>query len=129
VYTERNYKTKKELTAAFAAGKMIAIFQPGPFGGGPINGNVALEGPHYPQPHKWYASGTAKDSVLVTLGGKTVAQLQAKIQAKFFKDALKCGTCYTCVTQHVDLIKLQDDGTCPCTDGLCPCGKAKGGRE
>jgi hypothetical protein len=24
----------------------------------PENGTVYLEGPHYPEPHKWYAQGT-----------------------------------------------------------------------
>lgn len=57
MYTEINFKTKKELKAAVAAGKKITVYQPGPFGGYPVpNSSICLEGPHYPQPHKWYAS-------------------------------------------------------------------------
>lgn len=66
MYTERNFKTKKALKEAVAAGERVTVYQPGPFGGNePDNGAVALEGPHYPAPHSWYAEGTLKDGVLV----------------------------------------------------------------
>lgn len=66
MYTTRNFKTKKELKAAIEAGEIIRVYQPGPFGGNePMNGNVTLEGPHYPEPHKWYATGTLKDGKLI----------------------------------------------------------------
>jgi hypothetical protein len=26
---------------------------------------VTLEGPHYPQPHRWYAEATVRDGVIV----------------------------------------------------------------
>lgn len=59
-----NPKTKKELKDRVAAGEKIRIYQPGPFGTGSIRsaGKYAVEGPHYPQPHKWYASVTLDDS-------------------------------------------------------------------
>lgn len=63
-YTAINFKTKKELKQAVAAKKAIAVFAPG-LGNVPRDGRVFLEGPHYPEPHKWYASGTMKDGVLV----------------------------------------------------------------
>jgi hypothetical protein len=66
VYTHTNFKSKKELREAVAAGKRVTVFQPGPFGGNePDNGVVTLEGPHYPAPHRWYASATLKDGVVV----------------------------------------------------------------
>jgi hypothetical protein len=66
MYTTINFKTKKALKEAVAAGKEIGIYQPGPFGGNePQNGTVALEGPHYPEPHKWYATATIKDGRVV----------------------------------------------------------------
>ncbi len=66
MYTSRDFNTKKELKEAVARGERVTIYQPGPFGGNePRNGNVALEGPHYPKPHTWYATGTLKDGVLV----------------------------------------------------------------
>lgn len=56
MYTTENFKTKKALKEAVAAGKFITVYQPGPFGGNePRDGWVAVEGPHYPEPHRWYA--------------------------------------------------------------------------
>lgn len=65
MYCRKNFATKKELIAEFKSGRPIYVFQPGPFGGGSINGNVCLEGPHYPQPHKWYASAEVQNCVVV----------------------------------------------------------------
>ena len=68
MYTTTNFKTKKALKEAIANGDKVRIFQPGPFGGNePSDGVVALEGPHAPQPHRWYAQGTLKDGVLVSV--------------------------------------------------------------
>jgi hypothetical protein len=63
-YTTKNYKTKKALKEDVAAGIRVTVFQPG-LGTVPENGTVALEGPHYPAAHSWYAEGTMKDGVLV----------------------------------------------------------------
>ena len=66
MYTDKNYRTKKALKEAVKNGDQVTVYQPGPFGGNsPSNGRVALEGPHYPEPHKWYASATLKDGVVV----------------------------------------------------------------
>ena len=68
MYTVKNFRTKKALREALAAGEQIAIYQPGPFGGNePNNGVVALEGPHYPAAHTWYAQGTMRDGALVAV--------------------------------------------------------------
>jgi hypothetical protein len=65
-YTDRNFKTKKALKEAVANGEEVTIFQPGPFGGSaPRDGTAHLEGPHYPQPHTWYAQATMKDGLVV----------------------------------------------------------------
>jgi hypothetical protein len=53
-YTDRNFKTKKDLKAAVAAGD-VTVFAPGPFGGAVMDGLCYLEGPHFPKPHTWYA--------------------------------------------------------------------------
>lgn len=63
-YTGPNFKTKKALKEALAKGQNIGVYQPG-LGTVPINGVVYLEGPHFPEPHKWYATGTMKDGKLV----------------------------------------------------------------
>jgi hypothetical protein len=80
MYTRKNFKSKKALKEAVAAWNAyemngpdngqnpdaVTYFQPGPFGGNePRNGTFCCEGPHYPAPHKWYATCTAKDGVIV----------------------------------------------------------------
>ena len=66
MYSVINFKTKEALKEAVANGERVEVFQPGPFGGNaPANGSVCLEGPHYPEPHKWYASCELKDGAIV----------------------------------------------------------------
>lgn len=66
MYTETNYKSKKALKEAVAAGKEVRYYQPGPFGGNePKDGPVFIEGPHYPEPHRFYAECIAKDGKIV----------------------------------------------------------------
>lgn len=66
MYTHRNFRTKKELKEAVAGGQEVTVYQPGPFGGGPVaDGTCYLEGPHYPSPHSWYAQATVKDGKVV----------------------------------------------------------------
>ena len=65
-YVNPNFKTKKALKEAVQEGKEIEVFQPG-LGTVPENGTVYLEGPHYPEPHKWYAQGTMKDGKLIAI--------------------------------------------------------------
>jgi len=83
MYTDRNFKTKKEFKAAVEAWNKatasvdahpvdvpyplpVTYHQPGPFGGNePRDGVAYFEGPHYPQAHKWYAKGTLVNGVVV----------------------------------------------------------------
>lgn len=66
MYTTHNYKTKKALKEALAAGVRVEYYQPGPFGGNePKNGTIFLEGPHYPAPHTWYAQAECVDGAIV----------------------------------------------------------------
>ena len=64
MYTTTNYQTKKEFKAAVAAGDRVTIFSPGPFPA-PTQGWTTIEGPQYPQPHRWYAEALLKDGVVV----------------------------------------------------------------
>ena len=64
MYTRTNYQLKKELLADFKAGKTIETFSPGMFGS-QQNGTCCIEGPHYPKPHKWYATATIKDGIII----------------------------------------------------------------
>jgi len=52
---------------AFKAGGKIEVFQPGGFFPAKTDGQVTLEGPHYPEPHRWYASVEIKDSVITRI--------------------------------------------------------------
>ena len=63
-YVSPNFKTKKALKDALKDGKVIEVYQPG-LGTVPVNGTVYLEGPHYPEPHRWYAEGTMAGGRLV----------------------------------------------------------------
>lgn len=65
-YTNVNFKTKKELKAALLNGDIIEVWSPGPFPV-PKNGKVSLEGPHYPEPHKWYAQGKVENGRLISI--------------------------------------------------------------
>lgn len=68
MYTDINFKTKKALKEAVASGKEVTYYQPGPFGGNePQNGTIYVEGPHYPEPHRWYAKCEAKNGLIVSV--------------------------------------------------------------
>ena len=66
MYTDFNFKTKKALREAVESGKKVTVYQPGPFGGNePTDGWICLEGPHYPEPHKWYAQALLENGYVV----------------------------------------------------------------
>ena len=66
MYTNKNFKTKKALKEAVVRGDTVGYYQPGPFGGNETqNGTFCVEGPHYPQPHRWYAECTAVNGAIV----------------------------------------------------------------
>jgi hypothetical protein len=63
MYTNKYYQTKKQLVDDLKAGVKIGVFQPNDMFGKTDQvqtgtHTVYLEGPHYPQPHKWYAQAT-----------------------------------------------------------------------
>lgn len=64
-YCVTNFPTKKSLKEAVASGAILRVFQPGPFGPDVKDGKVALEGPHYPAAHSWYATAEVKDGIIV----------------------------------------------------------------
>ena len=63
MYTTENFKSKKALKDAVAAGKQVTLYAPG-IGFPPTNGSCAVEGPHYPQPHSWYAEVTVENGLV-----------------------------------------------------------------
>jgi len=64
MYVSPNFKTRKALVEAVKAGQHVSIFSPGPF---PCkqNGTEYVEGPHYPEPHKWYAKVDVVDGRVI----------------------------------------------------------------
>lgn len=64
-YTVENYKSKKSMREAVSSGRPIAVYQPGPYGPSVKDGPCAIEGPHYPEPHRWYAEVIVKDGVII----------------------------------------------------------------
>lgn len=66
MYTDRNFSTKKALKEAVKSGDKVTYFHPGGMGlGTPVTeGQVAIEGPHYPEPHKWYANCKVSNGII-----------------------------------------------------------------
>jgi hypothetical protein len=64
MYTDVNYKTKKQFKDAVSSGKEVRLYAPG-LGHPNNNGVEYVEGPHYPAPHTWYAQVTMKDGIVV----------------------------------------------------------------
>lgn len=95
MYTDRNFKTKKQLKEAVAERvaflacgstdeerhkvwackapgllprRAITVYQSnGDLTGAqvPTDGRVTLEGPHYPEPHRWYATAILQNGEVV----------------------------------------------------------------
>jgi len=65
MYTCANYKSKKAMREDVAAGKVVRTFQPGGMFEGQRDGETTIEGPHFPQPHRWYARVLLKDGAIV----------------------------------------------------------------
>jgi hypothetical protein len=63
MYTKKNYPTKKALREAVAL-EDVPVYQPGPFGPSVSDGAHSVEGPHFPEPHRWYAQVTVRDGVI-----------------------------------------------------------------
>lgn len=62
-YVEPNFKSKKALKEAVAAGEQVTVFNPG-LGVAPTNGVAYIEGPHYPKPHSWYAQVVVENGLV-----------------------------------------------------------------
>jgi len=64
MYVERNFKTKKAFKEAVENGEKLTIYAPG-LGEPRQNGSEYIEGPWYPEPHRWYATVEMKDGIVV----------------------------------------------------------------
>jgi hypothetical protein len=68
MYVSPNFKSKKALKEALTAGQPVTVFSPGPFPC-PQDGAVFVEGPHYPEPHRWYAVVNVSAGRVQTVAG------------------------------------------------------------
>lgn len=66
MYVQPNYKSKKEFLAAVKAGVQHRPYNPSGMFDPPQNGTTTIEGPHYPKPHRWYASVRVENGVIVS---------------------------------------------------------------
>ena len=68
MYVTGNPKSKAEIKRGLAEGKKYKVYDPG-VGLAPVieNGEVDIEGPHYPKPHMWYGVATLVNGVIVTI--------------------------------------------------------------
>lgn len=65
MYASINFPSKKALKEAVAKGETVTIFNPSGMYPAPENGKVTIEGPHYPKPHKWYATAEVKEGRVI----------------------------------------------------------------
>jgi len=66
MYSEINFKSKKQFKEAVATGKEVRLYAPG-LGQPVVNGREFVEGPHYPEPHRWYAQVEMRDGVVISV--------------------------------------------------------------
>ena len=64
MYVEPNFRTAKALREAVAKGERVSVFSPGPFPA-KTEGREFVEGPHYPEPHRWYAQVEVREGLVV----------------------------------------------------------------
>lgn len=65
-YTDTNFRTKRALKDAVASGQRVTLWSPGPFPPA-RDGRETVEGPQHPEPHRWYASVTVKDGIVIAV--------------------------------------------------------------
>ena len=69
MYTVKNYRSKKDLKADVANGVCVPISYADAYLRGifpaKTDGTEVIEGPHYPEPHKWYAQALLRDGLVI----------------------------------------------------------------
>jgi len=66
-YVIGNPRTKKVIKEWIASGRIVEVYQSGPFGPHVKDGVCYLEGPHYPECHRWYANAIVKDGYIIKI--------------------------------------------------------------
>lgn len=63
MYARRNFTSKKAFRLAVQSGEEVRLFAPG-LGKPKENGTEFVEGPWYPEPHRWYAQVTVENGIV-----------------------------------------------------------------
>jgi hypothetical protein len=63
-YLTGNPKSKSEARRRIAAGQEVRTYEPG-VGTVPEDGEVSVEGPHYPAGHTWWGTAVIKGGLVV----------------------------------------------------------------
>jgi hypothetical protein len=66
-YVNPDYKTKKAFKEAVNDGIKHQTFNPSGMVTPVQNGTDVIEGPHYPQAHRWYASVTVENGIVLNV--------------------------------------------------------------
>lgn len=67
-YLYPNMKSKKLYKEAIKDGRTITARENTPWGSNVVeNGNVTFEGPHYPEPHRFYGNAIVKDGRVIKI--------------------------------------------------------------
>lgn len=79
-YIRSNPKSRAALVRSIEAGGVEFAFQPGPFGPDLVDGQHCAEGPHFPQPHRWYATIVTRRGVVIDVlsGRKSLLSEQSR---------------------------------------------------
>jgi hypothetical protein len=64
MYTDIDFKTKKDFKSYFLTGRDITVYQPGGMFEGKTDGDITIEGPHYPRPHTWYSRARIENGIV-----------------------------------------------------------------
>lgn len=64
MYVSPNYRTRKALIEAVTARTPVSVYSPDPFPA-KQDGTEYVEGPHFPEPHRWYAKVQVEDGMVV----------------------------------------------------------------
>lgn len=69
-YLTTNFRSKAAAKRALRASEKFGVWWPG-LGAPPdpstYTGSVPLEGPHYPEPHRWYGNATVENGVVTKI--------------------------------------------------------------
>lgn len=68
-YVNPDYKSKKTFKLAVSDGMEHRTYNPSGMFPTTQDGRTVIEGPHYPKPHRWYASVEVRDGLVVKVLG------------------------------------------------------------